>query len=252
MTAARVGWLACCVATGLLLQIAVQIKLLSWLPDFPVYDMLASFPAIIVVWAVPMCLWRANKAQCIVAGLFFALTITHFALTLLSSSSLYLYWRDVMYWPTLALGLATCWMTAPAAECHGKRSLLSVPSFVWTLGEAFTSPAAILVATSAGESTNSATYRFVIYAAWLTTFFTMAVWLVDWRMQRALALRPLAIASLAGSATLTCASLLPGSIWSAMLVLAGIRLLAVLFVARNTAAAAQQKAAGASPAAVRS
>lgn len=177
---ARLGWIGCSTATGLLLQIALQIQWLHWLPDFPIYPALALLAGGMAMVAAPMLFVRsASKsaarggkgkyfAKLLLLAGFALLAIVHAALAARSSSTAVEGWRNLLLWLALLAGLAACVLTF-----RWPKALLST----WSLGEAAVAILACWYAPSLGESHSLRAYQYVLVAALLTALALIPVWL---------------------------------------------------------------------------
>jgi hypothetical protein len=164
---ARLGWIGTALATGLLLQIAVQINALHWLPDFPVYLGMAMLSAAVAVLAAPIAAVAAARGtqspgkaprwphRLALAG-FAAAAAIHAVLAARSSSSALEWWRNVALWPALLCGIAACVLASLKWQ-----PLL----FLWPLGESVASLSASWYAPSLGESQSLRAYQYVLIAA---------------------------------------------------------------------------------------
>src|SRR5215211_7336032 len=102
----RPGWIGCALATGLLLQIGVQIRWLRWLPDFPIYLALALVAGGAAVAAGAFLSAAAARKrstgrpplwlQIAAIGGFALLAIFHAALAARASSSAVEWWRNAL------------------------------------------------------------------------------------------------------------------------------------------------------------
>lgn len=169
------GYLCLVLATGLLVQIVVQIKLVGWLPDFPAYDAFALATGLFALIVAPSALIafhrvRVQSAAVMCGVLFAALTLLHAGLAAKSSSLAVQQWRDIVLWPTLITGLAACLLLVRLRPAL-------VLTIVWMLGEAFVAIFAAWYAPSFGEATNFATYRYILFQVLLTTAVVTAAWL---------------------------------------------------------------------------
>ena len=173
--------ISCCLAAGLLVQIAVQIKLLRWLPDFPAYDALAITAGVICPFVLPL-VWTARRRapqRALFSGLLFSsvlamfllLAVAHAVLAARSSSTAIQAWRNLALWPALGFGMASCLMLEPARAVG--RTAHFRGGLMWSLGEAFAALIAAWCAPSFGESTNLATYQYVIFQTLLTWMIVM-------------------------------------------------------------------------------
>lgn len=164
---ARFGWIGTTLAVGLLLQIAVQINALHWLPDFPVYLGLALLSAVAAVVAAPVAsVAMARKSltpgdaprwlRVLALAGFAAAALIHAVLAARSSSSALEWWRNVLLWPALLCGIVACVLAGPSWQ-----SLL----FLWPLGEGVASLLASWYAPSLGESQSLQAYQSVLLTA---------------------------------------------------------------------------------------
>src|SRR4051812_30334429 len=101
----RWSHLACALATGLLLQIAVQIRALHWLPDFPIYIALALLAGAAAICGVGAP-FRNRSIVGAVLGVVFLICAEGHAALALSESLAMERWRDLILWPALICGLA--------------------------------------------------------------------------------------------------------------------------------------------------
>lgn len=162
----RCGWLANALAAGLLLQIAMQIRLLGWLPDFPIYLALALLAGIAAMVGVFTPFRSRPKVAALLALVFLAAAETHAALALNDSSAMER-WRDRILWPTLVCGLGSCLMLGQ----RWPRSLL----LIWTLGEATAAILGCWYAPSLGESPTLRANRYVLIAGGISLLGGIAV-----------------------------------------------------------------------------
>jgi hypothetical protein len=170
------GYLGVCLATGLLWQIVVQIKLLAWLPDFPTYDLLAMLAAVTAVGATPLGVRGMDrrserKVAWGLGSLFMLFALLHAGLAAKSASLAVQAWRDTVLWPTVLLGAAACLLMKPP----GAR-VFSVAAIAWSLGAACVSLFATWYAPSLGEATPLATYRFLLYEAGVSAALLTLAW----------------------------------------------------------------------------
>lgn len=167
---ARIGWIGSALATGLLLQIAVQINLLHWLPDFPIYLGLALLSATIAALAAPFAStttvpappWMNPCARVCFASF----EVVHAVLAAKSSSSFVEGWRNIMLWPALAIGILACVFNGPR--------WLSLP-ILWPLGEAAAAILACWYAPSLGEPQSLRAYQYVLLAAIFSIVLSLAI-----------------------------------------------------------------------------
>lgn len=182
---ARLGWIGTALAAGLLLQIAVQINALHWLPDFPVYVALAMLAAVAAGLAAPALMLRKGLPprrpswrRMLAISWFVPVTmVVHGLLAAKSSSSTLEWWRNIALWPALLAGATACVLTGP----RGKSLLI-----LWPLGEAAASILACWYAPSSGESQSLRAYQYVLIAAMISLLALLPVaisgprWRTDW------------------------------------------------------------------------
>lgn len=170
----RLGWIGIALATGLLLQIVVQIRWLQWLPDFPIYPALAMLASAVALFAMPLAALRGGRPAWTSGAVFVALAIAHAALAAVASSSALEWWRDVVLWPALVAGIAACALTAP------RRPI--TPLAIWCLGEAAVTILACWYAPSRGESYSLRAYQYVLIGGLATVAFgSPRLWLEQMR-----------------------------------------------------------------------
>ena len=151
---ARLGWIGCAFATGCLLQVAIQIHALHWLPDFPIYLFIAALAGGMALVATPAAVIGSSRLTWVCGVIFVLLAATHAVLAGMSSSTVFEWWRNIVFWPTLAAGLATCFLIS--------RSWLATSCATWSLGEAAVALLACWYAPSFGESHSLRAYQFVL------------------------------------------------------------------------------------------
>jgi hypothetical protein len=224
-----VGHLALCLATGLLVQIVAQIKLLMWLPDFPTYDALALVAGVFALIAslslLPSRHVRHPLTTCLWGVLFVALALSHAGLAAKSASLVVQQWRDIALWPTLVSGLAAC-LVLPFPQ----RSIASRLLIIWTLGEAFVAIFAAWYAPSFGEATNFATFRYLLYQMLITTAAVGATWFATPAANATRTrLARLALVSIVTCLTAVALMLFSGPIGNALLALLLLRFVVTLY-----------------------
>jgi len=227
---ARLGWIGTAIATGLLLQIAVQIKMLQWLPEFPVYLGLAMLAAVAAsLAALPLMLtkglpprrpsWRRTLA---IAGLVPLTMVVHTLLAAKSSSSAVEWWRNVALGPALFAGAVACVLTGP-----GWKSLFAL----WPLGEGAAAILACWYAPSSGEAQSMRAYQYVLVAAVISVLAQLPTAVMEPRFRPAWSLWAY-VATTAGLALICLAQPETEAAQPLMLGVAALRLF-VLIVAVN-------------------
>jgi hypothetical protein len=83
----RLGWFGCALSAGLLLQIAIQIRALGWLPDFPVYIALAVLAGLAAICGVGAPFHRQSRWAVAMALLFVVSAEGHAILALYADST---------------------------------------------------------------------------------------------------------------------------------------------------------------------
>ena len=186
---ARIGWIAAALAAGLLLQIAVQINMLHWLPDFPVYLGLALLAAATALAAAPLALvstpQQASAATArpvvplwlprLIVSASSVLAIAHAALALGSSSTAIEWWRNAALWPALLMGVSTCVLTGPRWK-----SLL----IILLLGEGAAALLGCWYAPNSGEPQSLRGYQYVLAAALVSVVALLAAIAAEPRLCR--------------------------------------------------------------------
>jgi len=197
----RLGWIGTAISAGLLLQIAVQINGLHWLPDFPVYLGLALLAGGTAVGASLLLFAAAASksarsgsspapfwVRMLVIGGFASLAIVHAVLAVGSSSTAVEWWRNAMLWPAALAGISVCVLTGPRWK-----SLL----VLWPLGEAAAALLGCWYAPNSGESHSLRAYQYVLAAALISAAVLLPAILFDARCRRSWSLWGFAAASLA-------------------------------------------------------
>jgi hypothetical protein len=147
---ARIAQSALLLATGGFLLVALEVKLLGWLPDFPV-GLGAAVVLAIAATAGGLRFASAEhrvRSHVVSYMVFLAFALIHAGLAVNGSSLAIQQWRDSLFWPTVVAGVFA------QATYGGIRSL----GVAWCLGEAFTLLFAAWYGPSFGESTAWATY----------------------------------------------------------------------------------------------
>jgi hypothetical protein len=156
----RLAWIGCTLAAGLLLQIALQIRALHWLPDFPIYLALAILAAAVAVPAAPLAVIRRPWLVWISSASFLVLAVVHAVLAIMSSSTAMEWWRDLILWPALAAGIV---LSLPLS-----RSWPASARTIWSLGEGGASLLACGYAPSFGETHSLRAYEYVLFSGVIT------------------------------------------------------------------------------------